>query len=172
MPRRGGAGLQELAARAQEGQRQPGRRKPADGGRAPPGTPAALRAGSAPGRRTGGGRSCATVNEDAPGVPAEATDKDVRPLRGGTKGTAEPALTTWETPRPAPWAGAALYHGPPAQHCRRRSGGSGPHRRRGGTCSRAGFQHFTLRSGSSTSGSPASSRVQRSPQHAAPSPGA
>ena len=46
--------------------------------------------------------------------------------------SAEPALLrmTWrETPRPAP-----------AQHCRRRAGGSGPHRRRGrGACSRAGF---------------------------------
>ena len=29
---------------------------------------AALRAGRAPGRGTGGGRSCATVNEDAPGA--------------------------------------------------------------------------------------------------------
>ena len=27
-------------------------------------------------------------------------------------------------------AGAALHHGPSAQHCRRRAGGSGPHRRR------------------------------------------
>ena len=37
-------------------------------------------------------------------------------------------------------AGAALHHGPSAQHCRRRAGGSGPHRCRGsGTCSRAGF---------------------------------
>ena len=36
--------------------------------RAPPGTPAALRAGRAPDRGTGGGRSCATVNEDAPGA--------------------------------------------------------------------------------------------------------
>ena len=42
--------------------------EPADGGRAPPGTPAALRAGRAPGRGTGGGRSCATVNEDTPGA--------------------------------------------------------------------------------------------------------
>ena len=42
--------------------------EPADGGRAPPGTPAALRAGRAPGRGTGGGRSCATVNEDASGA--------------------------------------------------------------------------------------------------------
>ena len=39
----------------------PGRREPADGSRAPPGTPAALRARRAPGRGTGGGRSCATV---------------------------------------------------------------------------------------------------------------
>ena len=65
-------------------------------------------------------------------------------LRRGTKGTAEPALLrmTWqETPRPAPATDrAALHHGPSAQHCRRRAGGSGPHRRRGsGTCSRAGF---------------------------------
>ena len=63
--------------------------------------------------------------------------------RGGTKGTAEPALlrTTWR-PRGRragqQRAGAALHHGPPAQHCRRRSGGSGPHRRRGrGARSRA-----------------------------------
>ena len=40
----------------------PGRCEPADGGRAPPGTPAALRARRAPGRGTGGGRSCATLN--------------------------------------------------------------------------------------------------------------
>ena len=34
----------------------------------------------------------------------------------------------------------ALHHGPPAQHCRRRAGGSGPHRRRGrGARSRAGL---------------------------------
>ena len=59
----GGAGLQQLARRAQAG--APGRREPADGGRAAPGTPAALRVGRAPGRGTGGGRSCAIVNEDA-----------------------------------------------------------------------------------------------------------
>ena len=67
----GGAGLQQLAGRAQAGTGgapAPGRREPADGGRAPPGTPAALRAGRAPGRGTGGGRSCATVNEDASGA--------------------------------------------------------------------------------------------------------
>ena len=43
----GGAGLQQLAGRAQAGAggaAAPGRREPADGGRAPPGTPAALRA--------------------------------------------------------------------------------------------------------------------------------
>ena len=48
----GGAGLQQLAWRAQAGAggaAAPGRR-PADGGRAPPGTPAALRAGRAPER--------------------------------------------------------------------------------------------------------------------------
>ena len=42
----GGAGLQQLARRAQAGAGEaaaPGRREPADGGRAPPGTPAALR---------------------------------------------------------------------------------------------------------------------------------
>ena len=64
----GGAGLQQLARGAQAGAggaAAPGRREPADG---PPGTPAALRAGRAPGRGTGGGRSCATVNEDAPGA--------------------------------------------------------------------------------------------------------
>ena len=43
----GGAGLQQLAGRAQAGA---GRREPADGGRAPPGAPAALRVRRAPGR--------------------------------------------------------------------------------------------------------------------------
>ena len=57
-----GAGLQQLARRAQAGAggaAAPGRREPADGGCAPP--------GRAPGRGTGGGRSCATVNEEAHG---------------------------------------------------------------------------------------------------------
>ena len=66
----GGEGLQRLAWRAQAGPRgaaAPGRREPADGGRAPPGTPAALRARRAQGRRTRSGRSCATVNEDPSG---------------------------------------------------------------------------------------------------------
>ena len=60
-------------------------------------------------------------------IPRTASALPQRPrtrtcaLRGGTKGTAEPALlrTTWrETPRPAPGqqrAGAALHHGPSAQ---------------------------------------------------------
>ena len=64
LPRTGGktsAGRRRRAA-------APGRREPADGGRAPPGSLAALRAGRAPGRGTGGGRSCATVNEDTPGA--------------------------------------------------------------------------------------------------------
>ena len=66
-----GGGLQQLAGGAQAGAggaAAPGRREPADAGRAPPDTPAALRAGRAPGRGTGGGRSCATVNEDASGA--------------------------------------------------------------------------------------------------------
>ena len=60
----GGAGLQQLAWRVLAGAggaAAPGRREPADGGCAPPGTPAALRARRAPGRGTGGGRSCTTV---------------------------------------------------------------------------------------------------------------
>ena len=60
----GGAGLQRLALRAQAGPRgaaAPGRCEPADGGRAPSGTSAALRARRAQGRRTRSGRSCRAV---------------------------------------------------------------------------------------------------------------
>ena len=60
----GGEGLQRLAWRAQAGPRgaaAPGRCEPADGGRAPSGTSAALRARRAQGRRTRSGRSCRAV---------------------------------------------------------------------------------------------------------------
>ena len=60
----GGAGLQRLARGAQAGPRgaaAPGRCEPADGGRAPPGPSAALRARRAQGRRTCSGRSCRAV---------------------------------------------------------------------------------------------------------------
>ena len=60
----GGAGLQQLAGRVPAGPggaAAPGRREPADGGGAPPGPPAALRARRAPGRRTRSGRSCRAV---------------------------------------------------------------------------------------------------------------
>ena len=56
--------LQRLAWRAQAGPRgaaAPGRCEPADGGRAPSGTSAALRARRAQGRRTRSGRSCRAV---------------------------------------------------------------------------------------------------------------
>ena len=59
----GGAGLQQLARGAQAGAggaAAPGRRKPADGGRQ---VPQLRYAGPSAGRGTGGGRSCATVNE-------------------------------------------------------------------------------------------------------------
>ena len=58
-------------------------------------------------------------------------------LRGGTKGTAEPALLrmTWRTPRPAPWPATGRGRPPSRTACAalqiRRAGGSGPHRRRG-----------------------------------------
>ena len=60
----GGASLQRLARgtpASPGGAAAPGRREPADGGSAPPGPSAALRARRAQGRRTRSGRSCATV---------------------------------------------------------------------------------------------------------------
>ena len=57
--------------------------------------------------------------EDGFRTPAEATDEDVR-LRGGSKGTAEPALlrTTWrETPRPAPWPATGRGRPPSRTAC-------------------------------------------------------
>ena len=60
----GGAGLQRLARRAPAGPggaAAPGRREPADGGRAPPGPSAALGARRAQGRGTRSGRSCRAV---------------------------------------------------------------------------------------------------------------
>ena len=58
------AHLQRLARgtpASPRGAAAPGRREPADGGRAPPGPSVALRARRAQGRRTCSGRSCATV---------------------------------------------------------------------------------------------------------------
>ena len=75
-------------------------------------------------------------------TPAEGMDEDVRLARryqgyGGTRFVEDDLAGD---PEAGALAGAALHHGPSAQHCRRRAGGSGPHRRRGGgTCSRAGF---------------------------------
>ena len=60
----GGAGLQRLARgtpASPGGAAAPGRREPADGGSAPPGPSAALRACRAQGRRTRSGRSCRAV---------------------------------------------------------------------------------------------------------------
>ena len=73
-------------------------------------------------------------SEDGFRTAAEATDKDVRLARrcqgyGRTRFVEDDRRET--RGRPA----TALHHGPPAQHCRRRAGGSRPSRRRGG----AGF---------------------------------
>ena len=74
------------------------------------------------------------IPEEGFRTPAEATDEDVRLARRYQGGRPRGRRAGQQR------AGAALHHGPPAQRCRRRAGGSGPQRRRGrGARSRAGF---------------------------------
>ena len=76
------------------------------------------------------------IPEEGFRTPAEATDEDVRLARryqGGTRFVEDDLAGDPRGRRLGQQrAGAALHHGPPAQHCRRRAGGSGPHSRGGG----------------------------------------
>ena len=95
--------------------------------------------------------------EDGFRTPAEVTDEDVRLAR---RYFVEDDLAG----DPEAGALAALHHGPPAQHCRRRAGGSGPHRSRG--------RRARSRAGLPLSAAPGRRRV-RPPKCVAPSgPGA
>ena len=104
------------------------------------------------------------IPEEGFRTPAEATDEEVRLARryqgyGGTRFVEDDLAGD-----PEAGALAATGRGPSAQHCRRRAGGSGPHRRRGrGARSRAGLPLSAARG---------RGRV-RAPERAAPSgPGA